>query len=290
MKNVAARLMILEAVLALYLQVGPAQAQATRTWVSGVGDDAHLCTRTEPCKTFAGALSKTATGGEISVLDPGGFGAVTITKSLSITNDGVGEAGVFAPGTTGITINAPGGSVNLRGLVIDGGGTGINGINFIAGASLHVERCIIRNFDAAAPNGFGIRFAPNSGARLFVSETAILKNGTISSGGGIMIGPSGTGKVLATLNRIQILENGAVGVQADSSGLTGGGSVHASLRDSVVSTGAAIGIEASTGASRTEAISTTSRNTWAPRHLRSTTAAAAIRSTARATRRTRSSI
>src|SRR5712691_3114554 len=72
-----------------------AQAQATRTWVSGVGDDANPCSRTAPCKTFAGAISKTAACGEISVLDPGGFGAVTITKSITIDGDGT-LAGILA--------------------------------------------------------------------------------------------------------------------------------------------------------------------------------------------------
>jgi len=74
--------------LATFAIATSAQAQATRTWVSGVGDDANPCSRTAPCKTFAGAISKTAAGGEISVLDPGGFGAVTITKSITINGDG----------------------------------------------------------------------------------------------------------------------------------------------------------------------------------------------------------
>src|SRR5438876_2193224 len=81
-------------------------AQATRTWVSGVGDDANPCSRTAPCKTFAGAISKTASGGEINVLDPGGFGAVTITKPISIIADHV-EAGVLVSGTNGIIVNVP---------------------------------------------------------------------------------------------------------------------------------------------------------------------------------------
>jgi hypothetical protein len=85
------------------LHANPAQAQATRTWVSGVGDDANPCSRTAPCKTFAGAISKTAPGGEINVLDPGGFGAVTITKSISITSVGF-EAGVLVSGTNGIVV------------------------------------------------------------------------------------------------------------------------------------------------------------------------------------------
>ena len=82
-----------------------AHAQATRTWVSGVGDDANPCSRTAPCKTFAGAISKTAAGGEINVLDPGGFGAVTITKAITISSEGF-EAGVLVSGTNGIIINA----------------------------------------------------------------------------------------------------------------------------------------------------------------------------------------
>src|SRR5271169_5687037 len=84
----------------------PAHAQASRTWVSGLGDDANPCSRTAPCKTFAGAISKTAASGEIDVLDPGGFGAVTITKSITIASEGAGEGGVSASGTNGITINA----------------------------------------------------------------------------------------------------------------------------------------------------------------------------------------
>src|SRR5688572_2001084 len=82
-----------------------AQAQATRTWVSGIGDDVNPCSRTAPCKTFAGAISKTAAGGEINALDPGGFGAVTITKSISIVGDGT-MAGVLASLVNGITVNA----------------------------------------------------------------------------------------------------------------------------------------------------------------------------------------
>src|SRR3982750_954931 len=83
----------------------PAHAQATRTWVSGVGDDANPCSRTAPCKTFAGAISKTAAAGEINCLDPGGFGGVTITKSITISSEGF-EAGVLVSGTNAIIVNA----------------------------------------------------------------------------------------------------------------------------------------------------------------------------------------
>src|SRR6185312_2884503 len=116
---------VLGIVFMIFASAGSANAQATRTWVSGVGDDANPCSRTAPCKTFAGAISKTAAGGEINVLDPGGFGALTITKSISIFADGV-EAGVLVSGTNGIIINA---GVNdvvyLHGLSFDGLGTGL---------------------------------------------------------------------------------------------------------------------------------------------------------------------
>src|SRR5512135_3035454 len=119
--------------LALFLTMAvvPAHAQATRTWVSGVGDDANPCSRTAPCKTFAGAISKTASGGEINVLDPGGFGAVTITKSITISSEGF-EAGVLVSGTNGIVISATvSDNVVLRGLDIEGLGTGLDGIKVL---------------------------------------------------------------------------------------------------------------------------------------------------------------
>jgi hypothetical protein len=124
-----------------------AQAQATRTWVSGVGDDANPCSRTAPCKTFAGAISKTADPGEIDALDPGGFGAVTITKSITL--DGTGTfASILSSGVQGIIINAPGKNVRIRGLSIQGAGTtlGTNGIAVLAAADVHVDDCVIMGY------------------------------------------------------------------------------------------------------------------------------------------------
>src|SRR5882762_2488370 len=126
-----------------------AQAQATRTWVSGVGDDANPCSRTAPCKTFAGAISKTADCGEIDALDPGGFGAVTITKSITI--DGTGTlAGILASLTTGVIINLPVGTastdvVTLRGLTINGACNGIRGVSIVNNMpkSVNIEDCVI---------------------------------------------------------------------------------------------------------------------------------------------------
>jgi len=158
-------------VMALFLAATTAQAQATRTWVSGVGDDANPCSRTAPCKTFAGAISKTAPKGEINVLDPGGFGGVTITKSISIEAAGV-IAGVLVSGTNAIIVNASANSVVvLRGLTIEGLGTGLAGIKFLAGGALHVENCTINGFTQS-----GIDFAPSVTSDLFVKDTYIRDN------------------------------------------------------------------------------------------------------------------
>lgn len=147
----------LAALTAVCLFASPAAAQASRTWVSGVGDDVNPCSRTAPCKTFAGAISKTAANGEISVLDPGGFGAVTITKSISIVAEG-NEGGILASLTNGITINSPTAVVYIRGLIIEGKGDGINGINIVAAKNVLIENTVIRGFRAAGPdNGAAVK-------------------------------------------------------------------------------------------------------------------------------------
>src|SRR5438046_5450684 len=121
--------------------------QATRTWVSGVGDDANPCSRTAPCKTFAGAISKTATGGEISVLDPGGFGAVTITKGITLNGTGTLAGILVGAGTNGVIVNA---GVNdvviIRSISINGACSGLNAIRYLAGKHLRVENYTIYGF------------------------------------------------------------------------------------------------------------------------------------------------
>jgi hypothetical protein len=133
------------------LYAAPVQAQASRTWVSGVGDDANPCSRTAPCKTFAGAISKTALGGEIDALDPGGFGAVTITKAITLDGGGGQVASVLVAGTNGIIVQAGASDiVILRNLRINGisqaGNAGLNGIRFLSGAKLIVDNCDIFGF------------------------------------------------------------------------------------------------------------------------------------------------
>src|SRR5262245_31841101 len=142
--------------------VSIAQAQASRTWVSGVGDDANPCSRTAPCKTWAGAISKTAACGEIDALDPGGFGAVTITKSITL--DGTGTfASILASLVNGIVINvATTDVVTIRGLSIDGFCNGINGINILNNMpkAVNVEDCVIFRFST----GNGITWNTNAGS------------------------------------------------------------------------------------------------------------------------------
>ncbi len=152
-----------------------AAAQASRTWVSGVGDDANPCSRTAPCKTFAGAISKTAAGGEIDALDPGGFGAVTITKSITIDGGGGQVASVLAAGTNAINIQAGASDVvTLRNLRLQGLAQSVsggpNGINFIAGKMLIVENCEIMNF---TNNGI---WAQASNGQLIVRNTTSTGN------------------------------------------------------------------------------------------------------------------
>ncbi|MDT5269259.1 MAG: hypothetical protein QOH49_1445 [Acidobacteriota bacterium] len=192
-----------------------AQAQATRTWVSGVGDDVNPCSRTAPCKTFAGAISKTAASGEIDCLDPGGFGTVTITKSLTIDGTtGAGFGSILAAGTNGVNVNdsATGSPntiiVSLRNLSINGAGTGFDGIRFISGKVLNVETCIIQGFRGNGTSSDGIDVALTASVagnqRLLVKDTDIRNN----TGTGIRASNSGvSGFVNVTLENVRSSHN-----------------------------------------------------------------------------------
>jgi hypothetical protein len=194
----------------------PASAQATRTWVSGVGDDVNPCSRTAPCKTFAGAISKTAAGGEINCLDPGGFGAVTITKAMTIDCNYT-EGGVLAAGN-GIVVNAAATDVVvLRGLDIFGVNPPSNGVRFLAGAALIIEDSVIRRFNAA--NSFGVSFAPSTaGARLYMHNVTVSDNGSGGSGGGIQIQPTGSGSAQIELDEVRLIDNANLGLRALAGG------------------------------------------------------------------------
>lgn len=165
----------------IFAMAPAAMAQATRTWVSGVGDDANPCSRTAPCKTFAGAISKTAAGGEISALDPGGFGGVTITKAITLNGDG-NLTSILVAGTPGITINAgPSDTIIIRNLSLNGVGSGTDGINFIAGGRLVVDQVSIYSF---VSNDIDIH--PSGPASVTVSNSSMTggSNGILVSGSG----------------------------------------------------------------------------------------------------------
>jgi hypothetical protein len=183
----------------MFATVSIAQAQATRTWVSGVGDDVNPCSRTAPCKTWAGAISKTAACGEIDALDPGGFGAVTITKSITL--DGTGTmASILASLTTGITINAAATDViTIRGISINGSCNGLRGMNILQAKTVNVEDCVIFRF--AGP---GILVNETSDLALNVRNTVVRDN----TGPGIQTFTSSASlKVRTTLEHVNLTGN-----------------------------------------------------------------------------------
>jgi hypothetical protein len=202
------------AVAATMVYATPASAQATRTWVSGTGDDVNPCSRTAPCKTFAGAISKTAAGGEINCLDPGGFGAVTIIKSMTISCPYT-EGGALAGGN-GITVNMPATTdvTFIRGLDIFGVNPPSNGIRFVNNGTLHVEDSVIRRFNAA--NSAGISVAVTGAAELYISNTTVAENGNGATGGGIVIAPGVGGSVRGNITNSRIRNNANFGVRTDS--------------------------------------------------------------------------
>jgi hypothetical protein len=245
--------------LILGLEAAPANAQATRTWVSGVGDDANPCSRTAPCKTFAGAISKTATFGEIDCLDPGGFGAVTITKSILI-DCAETLGGVVVSGTNAFVVNV--GStdvVTLRGIDVVGLTTGLSGVLVLGGGTVHLEKMRIRGFNSSSA-GFGVNFAPsNSGAvnQLFVLDSIIADDGTAAIGGGIQIAPTGGSSANVSLKNVQ-MTNSTFGMKADG---TAAGTINTSIVDSVAAGNRFPGISSVNGSGGTGTVKTMIRDT-----------------------------
>src|SRR2546423_1664231 len=215
-----------------------AQAQASRTWVSGVGDYANPCSRTAPCKTWAGAISKTAACGEIDALDPAGFGAVPITKSITL--DGTGTfASILASLTTGIIVNAAATDViTIRGISINGFCNGIRGMNILQAKTVNVEDCVIFRFA-----GEGILVNETSDLRLNVRNTVIRDN----TGDGIQTFTSSASlKIRTTLEHVSLIGNGH-GLHARSGSL-------ATARNSVFSNNTNNGIFADAAASNSAVV------------------------------------
>ena len=233
------------AALVCGLAASTAEAQtASRAWVSGHGTDAAGCgTPAAPCRSLQYAHDNiVAAGGEIDILDPAGYGAVSITKSISIVNDGVGTAGVQAATGAAVTINAgASGAVLLRGLDIEGVG-GSYGIHFKGGASLKVQNCTIKGFTFG-----GIQYEPTAPGFLYVSNSSVIDN--LASGINVhALMASGTGTVLATLSHVEVV-NDLYGVFIDGRDSVQGAIINAVLADSVVASNSTAGVESVSTAS-----------------------------------------
>ena len=231
-----------------------ASAQAARTWVSGVGDDANPCSRTAPCKTFAITISRTAKDGEISVLDPGGFGPVTITKSITLNGtNGAGYASILASMTTGviIIISDPTDArrtVRLVALDINGTGNGAAGVWMLSG--LPATSVVIENSRIDGFAGNGIFDSRPNGGKLVVSDTTVRH----VTGSGILIAAGGVNRIDAALTNVRV-HNAAVAA------LTVNGGAKAMVSNSVFS-GSGIGLDIEqAGTSATVDGSTISGNT-----------------------------
>jgi hypothetical protein len=215
----------------------------SRTWVSAAtGSDSNPCTLASPCLMFAAALTNTTAGGEIDVLTPGDYGPVTITKAISIYNDGAGTAGALTTsGTSGITVNAGANdAVNLRGLSFNGlTASGASGVDFIAGAQLHIEKCTFQGFATS-----GVTFAPGGGsaatAAMVIEDASLINNGT-----GLSIRPTGGIAANVALRRLKLDKNISGGLSVD--GTDGGGAINAVLSDSSASLNSGNGITATGG-------------------------------------------
>jgi hypothetical protein len=231
MKSSALLLSLVSAICLALLSI-PANAVTTttmRTWVSGVGDDgnvASLCSRTMPCKTFAGAIGVTSAGGEINCLDPGGFGAVTISQSISIICGTAGEAGVLVSGTgaNGITISAGStGVVYLSGLDFEGLNTSSVGVQINSAHRVTIQNCVIQGFISG-----GINVTTSISMTLEIKDTTVTNNGSV----GVGIAPSGGTTVYASIDHSLIQNNTIDGVQAIG---TLGGAVLLGISDSSMS-------------------------------------------------------
>ena len=234
MRRIALLLTLFATALACLLHAVPAQAQPIRVFVALTGSDANPCTFASPCKSAQHAHDVVAAGGEVRMLDPGSYGLLTITKSISILGDGHG--GIAASGgAVAITINAGANdSVNIRGLVIEGFGTGSEGIKVNSGASLNIQDSIIRKF-----TGAGIDYVTTTfGSQLNVSRTIVSDMATGSNS--VNIAPTGPGTVNGVFDRVELDrgDNGLVVINTNSTSQK----INLTIVDSVVSNNATSGI------------------------------------------------
>lgn len=216
------------------LASAPAHAQATRTWVSGVGDDANPCSRTAPCKTFAGAISKTSASGEINCLDPGGFGGITITKAITL-NCSATLGSILVAGTPGVTINAAATDrVILRGIQIQGlgpsGTPGTIGVRILSALAVSIENCVVTQFGQQGI--FDSRTA--GGTKLYIRDTIVSHNTS-----------TGIAFAATAVNNVELENVTSVG---NAYGVAAGTGTNVVVRRSVMAGNTIAGVEADNGA------------------------------------------
>ena len=229
------------AIMAFTLMISSsAHAQATRTWVSGVGDDANPCSRTAPCKTFAGAISKTAKDGEISVLDPGGFGAVTITKSITLNGThGSGFGSILSALTAqAILINITDAAdvrktVRIVALNINGASSGTDGIRILAATRVSIEDTILDGFTNRGINDI----RTGAGNQLFVTDSTI--RNTVQSN--VVVLPGAGGTISAVIDNCR-LEASTSNGGASFDGSAAGSAARGTIRNSILVGHTAAGI------------------------------------------------
>ncbi len=228
--------------VSLLLAFSPAEAAGiSRAWVSGKGTDAAGCgAPSNPCRTFQYVHDNIiAAGGEIDVLDPAGYGAIAIAKAISIVNDGVGTAGVQAASGNAITINAGGGdAIYLRGLSVEGLGTGAVGLQFNTGGRLTVINCAFRHFTAE-----GVYLAPTGPISFSISNTVVDDNAS----NGVYIAPVGAGSAQGTITNVEANGNGFDGIAVDGQNLTGNANSNITIVGSVASNNASMGVAVQSG-------------------------------------------
>src|SRR5580693_2656542 len=225
---------VLIGMFAITLNASPASAQATRTWISGTGDDGNVCSRTAPCRTFAGAFAKTLYGGEIDCLDPGGFDTLTITHAITL-DCGYGQPGsILTNGNNGITVNAgPNDVVIIRNVQINGNQygsgafqPGVNGIVFNSGLALIVQHCDIFDFISS-----GVAVTPSNNARAVIDDSHFSNTAENVTNAAILIRPTGGVNANVTIDNVH-MDVQYNGIFLDGSG--GGGIIHAQVRNSVI--------------------------------------------------------
>jgi len=195
-----------------------AHAQRARVFVASYGVDSGACTFGSPCKTFQFAVSAVADGGEVTAIDSGGFQPVTINnKSVTITSPPGVEAGIaVASGAAGITINGgPNDIVSLRGLTLEGAGSGLYGIEFNSGEKLEIVDCMIRDFGYNS-SASGVIVQPTGNSQLLISKTVVLNN----ANAGIYLTPTGSGTLNAAIDQVTADHNN-YGIYIDSASTSG---------------------------------------------------------------------